>query len=67
MLTLCFRHIQVDQLGTCLQNKAPPVSGDMWFNIYGEAKMQILSEYHFCVSMENSRHTDYVTEKVSLQ
>lgn len=30
---------------------------------YGEAKLQVMSEYHFCVALENSAHADYVTEK----
>jgi len=58
------QHLVLDSYGACLNNKPPPVGDAEWYNIYGESKLQVMSEYHFCVAFENSRHLDYVTEKV---
>lgn len=40
------------------------VQGASWFNMYGESKLSLMSQYHFCIAFENSRHVDYVTEKI---
>ena len=57
-------HVVIDSYGACLKNKTQPVPDARWFNIYGEAKLSLMSEYFFCIAFENSRHHDYVTEKV---
>jgi hypothetical protein len=36
----------------------------LWYNMYGQAKLELMSQYHFCIAFENSRHPDYITEKV---
>jgi hypothetical protein len=58
------KHLKVDSFGACLQNSPPPVEGASWYNMYGESKLSLMGQYHFCAAFENSRHPDYVTEKV---
>ena len=61
------RHVAVDSLGSCLNNRKIEdfVTGpDVWARGGWGSILQILPRYKFYLAFENSRATDYVTERV---
>lgn len=57
--------ITVDSLGRCLNNrKFDDVAGSNAAQSAGEPVFKVLPDYKFYLAFENSRATDYVTEKV---
>ena len=51
-------HIQVDSFGKVLRNADLPFPDEG-----GSTKLRVVGGYKFCLSLENSIETDYVTEK----